>query len=155
MAALGQLVQFGLQYARRAEDMTQAAIACESIMAEIVAGDREMTSVFLAPYEENDRFVYSVEVVSSSTQDGLLDVHVVVETSPEITADPVSCALVRWMVDPDYASSTTATTPTDATAQPDKANARQPAPAAVARSTLEHRVRAQRITGECKKQNEE
>lgn len=112
MAVLGQLVQFGMTNARRAEDMTQAAIICESIMAEIVAGDRGLTNEFATPYEDNDTFVYSVDIPVGA-QEGLLEVHVVVETNPEYSAEPIRCALVRWMVDPDYASSTTSGTTTN------------------------------------------
>lgn len=110
MAVLGQLVQFGMTNARRAEDMTQAAIICESILAEIVAGDRGLTSEFATPYEDNDTFVYSIDVPTGTTQDGLLEVRVIVETNPEYSAEPVRCALVRWMVDPDYVGTTSPTT---------------------------------------------
>lgn len=113
MAVLGQLVQFGMTNARRAEDMTQAAIICESIMAEIVAGDRGLTNEFATPCEDNDTFVYSVDIPSSAAQAGLLEVHVIVETNPEYSAEPIRCALVRWMVDPDYASGTTSDTTTN------------------------------------------
>jgi general secretion pathway protein I len=115
MAALGQLVTFGLQHARRAEDMTQAAIACESIMAEIVAGARPMTDELFTPYEEitdvdgSPMFVYSVRVLGGE-QACLLEVHVVVERDPNTSVEPVSCSLVRLMVDPDYAASLTETT---------------------------------------------
>lgn len=112
MAVLGQLVQFGMTNARRAEDMTQAAIICESIMAEIVAGDRGLTNESAATYEENDTFVYSIDIPTGA-QEGLLEVHVVVETNPEYSAEPIRCALVRWMVDPDYASSATSGTTTN------------------------------------------
>jgi type II secretion system protein I len=116
MAALGQLVRFGLQNARRAEDMTHAAIAAESIMAEIVSGAREMTPELLSPYEdivdENGEtlFVYSVDVASSANYDGLLEVHVTVERDPSTAVDPVSCSLVRLMADPEYAASVAETT---------------------------------------------
>lgn len=112
MAVLGQLVQFGMTNARRAEDMTQAAIICESIMAEIVAGDRGLTNESAATYEGNDTFVYSVDIPAGA-QEGLLEVHVIVETNPEYSAEPIRCALVRWMVDPDYASSATSGTTTN------------------------------------------
>jgi hypothetical protein len=54
-------------------------------------------------------FVYSVEVLSGE-QAGLLEVHVVVERDPSTSVEPVSCSLVRLMVDPDYAASLTETT---------------------------------------------
>jgi general secretion pathway protein I len=111
MAALGQLVRFGLQNARRAEDMTHATIAAESIMAEIVSGAREPSPEVQSPYteivDENDEslFLFTVDVFASADYTGLLEVHVTVERDPSTAVDPVSCSLVRFMTDPDYAAS--------------------------------------------------
>jgi hypothetical protein len=116
LAVLGQLVQIGMTHARQAEDLTQAVIACESIMAEVVSGVRSPASnEFLAPYDEivdddgNAMFAYSIVVGPSETQAGMLDVHVIVERDPSSAVEPVSCELVRWIVDPDYVASLSGT----------------------------------------------
>ncbi len=116
MAVLGQLVQLGMTHARAAEDMTQAVIACESIMAEIVCGARTETAAYQSPYDaivdEDGKatFVYSVVVAPSSQHLGMQEVLVIVERDPSSALQPVSSELVRWMVDPEYAASLSETT---------------------------------------------
>jgi hypothetical protein len=98
--------------ARQAEDMTQAVIACESIMAEIVCGARPTTAAYdkLTDEDGNPMFVYSVLATASQQQSGMLEVIVVVENDPDASVQPVSCQLVRWIVDPEYAASLSETT---------------------------------------------
>jgi prepilin-type N-terminal cleavage/methylation domain-containing protein len=104
LAVLGQLIQIGMTHARQAEDMTQAVILCESIMAEIVCGARTPTAEFASPCDDDPNFLYSI-TADAGDQVGLLNVHVIVERDPSSTVQPVSCELVRLMADPDYVAS--------------------------------------------------
>ena len=111
MAVLGQLVQMGMTNARKAEDMTQAVIAAESIMAEVVCGARSPTSDSGSIADESGSVVFEfiVDAAASDQQAGMLDVRVTVQSSVD-AVEPVSCTLVRWVIDPDYAASLSETT---------------------------------------------
>jgi uncharacterized membrane protein YgcG len=110
LPALGQLIRMGMSSARQAEDMTQATIAAEGLMAEVVCGARPPDAVTLTPLDTvtddngNPMFVYSI-FVDSSEQVGMLNVEVVVQRDPSSPLDPLECRLVRWMIDPDYVAS--------------------------------------------------
>ena len=111
MAVLGQLIQIGMTHARQAEDMTQAVILCESIMAEIVCGARTPTAEFESPCDDDPNFLFSV-TADASDQVGLLNVQVIVIRDPSTAVQPVSCELVRLMADPDYVASLSESTAT-------------------------------------------
>jgi general secretion pathway protein I len=104
LAVLGQLIQIGMTHARQAEDMTQAVILCESIMAEIVCGYRPPTDESQVPCDDDANFLFSV-VNEETDLLGLIKVTVVVERDPSSVVDPAKCDLARLVVDPDYVAS--------------------------------------------------
>ena len=95
-----------------ARDMTQAQLLGESVMSQLLTGMIEFESVFdepvldfvdtgaTNPNDSNDyKWVYSVEI-NSIDDYGLCEVIITVtKYNPNATNKPVSCRLVRWMLD--------------------------------------------------------
>ncbi len=101
IAVLGELTRGGLDHARRARDLAQAQLLCESKMAEILAGYEALEAVSDVPFGTGriPDWLYSVETLSLD-QDGLLELRVTVEQDLPPEKRPVECTLVRWMIDP-------------------------------------------------------
>ncbi len=57
-------------------------------------------SMILAEYLPSDEWMYSVAAELMDDQ-GLYAVQVVVEQRPEYFSAPVSCSIIRWMIDPN------------------------------------------------------
>jgi hypothetical protein len=99
-----------MRNAKRSEDLTQASLICESLIAEIASGVVPATSVVGQPVDwmpdENGdvKFLYTTNVAAVDGM-GLLQVDVTVTSDSAYSVDPVSCTLSRWIVDPDYAAS--------------------------------------------------
>ncbi len=75
LGLLGQLVQTGARAAAAARDETRAQLACESVLAGVVAGAIAAQSVDGAPYEADPEWSYSLDVQPANTY-GLISVRV-------------------------------------------------------------------------------
>ena len=114
MASLGELARIGLRNARVACDKSQAALLCESRMAEILAAgtlpDTVQSEQLDNPSDPTGPAWLCSVAVESTDQDALVAVRVTVIQDLPLEKRPVEFSLVRWMVDPDsfQASASTA-----------------------------------------------
>lgn len=101
IAVLGELARGGLDHARRARDLAQAQLLCESKLAEVLAGYESTDAVSDVPFGTGriPDWLYSIETLSLDQQ-GLLEVRVTVIQDLPPEKRPVECTLVRWMIDP-------------------------------------------------------
>jgi prepilin-type N-terminal cleavage/methylation domain-containing protein len=101
LAILGELVRVGARSARSAQDLTTAQLLCESYMAEMDAGITLPTATEgIIDHYDGSQWAYSVEV-EPIEQEGLLEVIVTFQQDPAAVAQPISCRLARWMIDPE------------------------------------------------------
>jgi len=121
LAIIANLSRMSTDSAVMARNTTQAQLLCESIMARLMSGVIEFESVFDVPVYDpvhdfdytagasysnysniNDdyKWTYSIEI-NSIDDYGLLEVIVTVSQylPQNTTRNPVSCELVRWMLD--------------------------------------------------------
>ena len=112
LVVIANLSRLSTRSAVSARDTTQAQLLCESIMSQLMAGMIEFESVFdepvldfidtgaTNPNDSNDyKWVYSIEI-NTLDDYGLLEVIVTVtQYLPNSFREPVSCRLVRWMLD--------------------------------------------------------
>lgn len=119
LAIIANLSRLSTNSAVSARNTTEAQFLCESIMARLMSGIIEFESVFDEPVYDpvhdfdgvgtsysnystfgNDyQWTYSIEI-NALDDYGLLEVIVTVEQNlPFSTREPVSCRLVRWMLD--------------------------------------------------------
>lgn len=104
IASLGELTRLGLRYARVACDKSQAALLCESRMAEILAAGTLPETIQSEEVEDPSDptgpvWLCSV-AVESTDQEGLVAVRVTLIQDLPLEKRPVEFSLVRWMVDP-------------------------------------------------------
>ena len=99
MAAIGELVRLGSRSAAQARDLTTAQLLCESKSAELAAGIEPIQSLSGTPFDNENKWVYSIEI-GEVDQDGLVAVAVLVQQNVESAEKPVSFSLVRWIKDP-------------------------------------------------------
>ena len=100
MAVVGELIRVGARHAQAARDLTTAQILCESILNEIAAGVLRPDAVDGEPCEFDDEWVYSV-TPSTVEQEGVIAVEVSVSRADDPSRRPITCTLVRWIVDPE------------------------------------------------------
>ena len=101
MVIVGQLMNLGYRSAIEARLRTDAAIHCDTKMAEVAAGVLSLSEVSGDPIAEDPNWVFSV-TVQPGDQNGLLVVTVTVKQSNTTSNNPVSMSIVRLMPDPDY-----------------------------------------------------
>ena len=100
VAILGELIRSGLHNAQLARDLSKAELIAESVLYRIESGllphQANRTPVDLEP-----GWYYSVENASSGTQaQGLLQLRVTVELTPDKQKRPTKFSVVRWLRDP-------------------------------------------------------
>lgn len=100
MVAIVELLNIGYRAAISSRLRTEAALLCDSKMAEVAAGVLPVQGMSLTTLPENPTWNYSIDVQPSS-QLGLLTVTVTVRQATN-TAVPVSMSVVRLMPDPDF-----------------------------------------------------
>ena len=119
LAVIANLSRLSTNSAIAARDTTQAQFLCESIMSRLMSGIIEFESVFDEPvydpvydfdgvgtsysnyasYGTDHKWTYSIEI-NTLDDYGLLEVIVTVEQYlPYSAREPVTCRLVRWMLD--------------------------------------------------------
>lgn len=99
MAALGQLINTGVQSAVRARLETQAILRCESKLAEVIAGVEALESTDELPFEDNPAWTWSMEVVDGPHAD-LLMMYVTVNYAGGSSLANVSYSLERYVRNP-------------------------------------------------------
>jgi len=118
VAILGEVGRNALRSAAFARDSTQAELICESLMGMLLAGiipldvqtetplesyhhDYPDTNAISAGVREEPLWYYSIDVYSTG-EDGLLEVVVTVRQNRPNEQRPVTCRLLRWVIDPEY-----------------------------------------------------
>lgn len=116
LAVIVEIVRIGGRNAEQARDISTAQIHCESLMAQVVSGLILPTPIASSPIDDPNapgEWVYSIEV-QPIDQNGLLGIRLAVSQNPDLFAQPVTFAVGRWMIDPEYlatmSSDTTGTT---------------------------------------------
>lgn len=107
LAALGEVMRMADRSASTAEDETHAQILAVSIMDELLAGSRELTTISQQLLETADDppWLYSIEMQTTQF-DELVAVKIRVEQQLEARLQPAHFELVRWMPNPDYVAPT-------------------------------------------------
>ena len=103
LAIIGELIRLGSRQAEEARELVTAQLLGESKMEEIVAGIIAPHSVGYAPFEDDPRWTYSIDVTSLDAPD-LIQVTVRVEQAEVSREVPLAYSLTRWMLDPDVES---------------------------------------------------
>lgn len=101
MIVITQLLNLGYRSAIEARMRTEAALLCDTKMAELAAGVLPLSGTSGEAIEENPNWNYSVSVENAS-QVGLLAVTVTVAQNNVGNQTPMSLSIVRLMPDPDY-----------------------------------------------------
>ena len=115
VVVLGEVGRSSLRNAAFARDTTQAELICESLMGMLRVGMIPLETQTQMPLDENypdtnavnvnrssePLWYYSVEVYSTD-EEGLLEVVITVYQNRPDEQRPVSCRMLRWMIDPDY-----------------------------------------------------
>jgi hypothetical protein len=112
VAIIGELTRTGLMNSQRARELTRGELVCESVMTQIATGALSASSASGVAFDDDPRWVYSVDVQSAS-QPGLVTVSVTAVRDAPPEQKPVQFQLVRWMIDPGIeqaAESSTAAT---------------------------------------------
>ena len=74
-------------------------MVCDSVVSQVVAGAMTTSAVSNAAWEDDPRWLYSVDTQSTS-QTGLIQLKVTVTRDLPAEKHPVQCTIYRWMVDP-------------------------------------------------------
>lgn len=101
MVVISQMLSLGYRAAIEARLRTDAAIHCDSKMAEVASGALPLSPVSGESVEEDPNWVYAVSIQPAS-QVGLLAVTVTVTQANANSGNPVSLSVVRLLPDPDY-----------------------------------------------------
>lgn len=101
MVVISQLLNLGYRSAIEARLRTEAALLCDTKMAELAAGVIPLSGSTGEVIEENPNWNYSVSVENAS-QVGLLAVTVTVAQNNAANQSPMSLSIVRLLPDPDY-----------------------------------------------------
>ena len=118
VAILGEVGRSALRSAAFARDTTQAELICESLMGMLLAGiiplevqtdtpletyhpDYPDTNAISPDTRGEPLWYYSIDLFSTE-EDGLLEVVVTVRQNRPNEQRPITCQLLRWMIDPEY-----------------------------------------------------
>lgn len=104
VAILAQAMNLAADNGNRARDIMSAQLACESKMAEIVAGAVPMTTASWAPITSSGstKSWYYQVVMLPAEQPNMMGVQVTITDSPNgESSKPVEFKLVRWIIDPN------------------------------------------------------
>jgi type II secretory pathway pseudopilin PulG len=106
IAVIGELVRLGVRNAEEARELTTGQLLCESKLEEIAAGIAPPEAASNVACESDPRWTYSV-MVTPLDQESLIEVRVTVQQAESNRLYPLTCTLVRWMLDPSITSSET------------------------------------------------
>lgn len=111
MGVISQVVWSGMENARTTQDLVQAELLAENLMAEMLAGIRPLESAGETPFDEESgledptEWVYSIDVAPLATA-GLSEASVSVRQNTD-KAGAVRFSLVRWVLVPEESSEET------------------------------------------------
>jgi len=114
IAVLGESSRLALKNAEVARDLAHAQLLCESKLAEFTTGITTVQAVGSTAFDatttasidpSEPAWMYSVET-QTTDEEGLIAVRVTVTRNLPAAKHPVTFALVRWLPDPNYTSST-------------------------------------------------
>lgn len=100
IAVIGELVRLGTRQAEETRELTTAQLLCESKLEEIAAGAVAPETVSSAPFENDPRWTYTVDV-STLDVENLLQVTCTVQQVDGARVYPLSYMLTRWIIDPE------------------------------------------------------
>ncbi len=109
IAVLGELMSIGLDNVEEARDRSRAQLLAEGIMDQVLAGliaaqatpETSVPEDLLTPDELNDRWVYSIELnTTSEVGMSALVVSVTQTAAPRADATLTDYTMTRWMIDP-------------------------------------------------------
>jgi type II secretion system protein I len=103
LAALGEVMRLADRNAEMTRSETQAQMLAESVMEQLLAGARPLSSVTSAVFDlvTEPRWEYSIAIEPTQRRELLLvRVAVAEQIAPEL--QPARFELVRWMLNPDY-----------------------------------------------------
>jgi type II secretory pathway pseudopilin PulG len=108
LAALGEVMRLADQNAAMTRDEAQAQILASSIMDELAAGARPLTSINKQVFDAawDPQWIYSIAWEQTGYVE-LAAVRVVVEQQLDSRLQPARFELVRWLPNPDYAPTET------------------------------------------------
>lgn len=109
VAVTGELMRNGMMNAQAARDLTRGELVCESVMSQVVTGALAPSSASDVPFDDDNRWLYSINVESGQLQ-GLLIVTVSVHRDAAAGQLVTPCKMVRWMIDPEYAATMSSVT---------------------------------------------
>lgn len=98
-AAIGQVLRTGTASSIRAQLTSTAALRCERVMNDVLAGVLPMQSIARTPFEEDPNWVYTVNVLDGGVPN-LLIVETVVERQGTRQTSSLSFRLTRMIRDP-------------------------------------------------------
>jgi hypothetical protein len=101
LAVLGEVVRLATQCAAETEAVTRAQLMAASKLAELASQITPLEAVQNSPFPDDPEWVYSI-AIAPTEQPGVIAVQVDVAQATATTPQPVSCALVRWMLDPAF-----------------------------------------------------
>lgn len=100
MAAIAPLVATGSRAAINANLASEAALRCETKLAEILAGVEPMTPTASVPFVDSSSWTWTLEVATANGVDNLLMLTVTVRSADPAAGDQAVATLVRWTRDP-------------------------------------------------------
>lgn len=100
MAAISQLITIGSRASIQAQLQTEAAIRAENKMAEIVSGYQPLAAVAGEADPENNRWLWSLDVVDAPNATGLKELTVTVTHLSQVGEADASYSIKRLMRDP-------------------------------------------------------
>ena len=100
LVVIGELLRVGFRSAADAQQRSEAQMACDSKMAEVVSGVLPLESVSGGKIEEFDGWEYDV-MVDDGQFDGLLQVKVTVR-QVGVQGNSITFEVTRFVPDPDY-----------------------------------------------------
>jgi type II secretion system protein I len=100
MAAISQLITIGSRASIQAQLQTEAAIRAENKMAEIVSGYQPLAAVAGEADPENNRWLWSLDVVDAPNATGLKELTVTVTHLSQVGVADASYSIKRLMRDP-------------------------------------------------------
>jgi general secretion pathway protein I len=104
VAVLGEVARNAIRSAQQARDLTVAELLCEGKMDEIIAGITPAEAVTDEPFDTTDDatlpdWLYSVEVDSINSDEGLSVVRVTVYKDLPPEQRPPQFSLTRWIIE--------------------------------------------------------
>ena len=106
MGIISQIIWSGMNNARMTENLVQAELLAESVMAEVMAGVRPMESADEESFDDEsgledlEKWVYSIQITPIGDEEELTEIRVTVHEDTD-KAGATSFSLSRWILTPE------------------------------------------------------